>query len=79
MNDEIFVSDLEFKLVKWESVRKKTSCDGFWFLPIQISQAAVANPGSEGSEQNVGLRNEECQLCKELMWHEVKVDKPAPA
>lgn len=79
MNDEIFVADLECKLVKIKSVKKKTPYDGFWYLPMQISRAAVANPGSEGLEQNAGLRNEECQLCKELMWHKVKVDKAAPA
>lgn len=59
--------------------QKQTLYDGFWYLPVHISQAVVANPGSESLEQTVGLRNEECQLRKELMCHKVKVDKPAPA
>lgn len=39
----------------------------------------VANLDSESSEKNLQLRNEECQVCNELMWQKVKVDKSVPA
>jgi len=37
----------------------------------------VANLGSESSEKNLRLRNEECQVCNELARQKVKVDKSA--